>query len=112
MAEEELSFYEMSEAELRQWVEANPGRVDDRDRDGFTPSWAAVDSLRSIPLMTWLLDEKGADVNATYINGSTLLHSTYTLTSSRPCWPVVRTSPCSISTIPPLSCAKSLMVTL
>jgi len=28
-AEEELDFWGMSETELRQWVEANPGRVND-----------------------------------------------------------------------------------
>jgi len=28
-AEEELDFWGMSQTELRQWVEANPGRVND-----------------------------------------------------------------------------------
>ena len=27
-------FRSMTEAQLRQWVEANPGRVNDRDREG------------------------------------------------------------------------------
>jgi hypothetical protein len=40
--EEVLNFEDMNEAELRQWVEANPGRVNDRDSDGRTPLYAAV----------------------------------------------------------------------
>lgn len=36
-ADEDLEFQCMTEAEMRQWVEANPGRVDDRDNQGDTP---------------------------------------------------------------------------
>ena len=34
VAVEEMYFMLMSEAELRHWVEANPGRVNDRDSGG------------------------------------------------------------------------------
>jgi hypothetical protein len=64
--EEMLSFhFRMNEAELRQWVEVNPGRVNERDAEGFPPLYVAVRYIKSLPLTVWLLDEKGADVNAT-----------------------------------------------
>ena len=38
-----LLFRDMSEAGLRQWVEANPGRVNDRDSHfGLTPLIVAI----------------------------------------------------------------------
>jgi len=37
-----LLFFAMMEVELRQWVEANPGRVNDRDRYEHTPLFVAV----------------------------------------------------------------------
>jgi len=71
--DETLHFVNMSEVELRQWVEANPGRVNHRDRNGLTPLTAAAwNHTRS--LVVWLLDEKGADVNATTTEGNTALH--------------------------------------
>jgi hypothetical protein len=36
-AEEEFDLTGMNEAELRQWVEANPGRVNHRGRHRYTP---------------------------------------------------------------------------
>ena len=66
-------FQDMTEAELRQWVEAYPGRVNHRDRYGYTPLYAAVISLESVPLVTWLL-ENGADANAITMEGDTALH--------------------------------------
>lgn len=75
-APETLRFSGMSEAELRLWVEANPGRVNDKDNQGLTALvWAAC-QLESLPLTVWLLDEKGADVNARWIGGRTVLMST------------------------------------
>jgi len=68
-----VDFYSMNEAEMRQWVEANPGRVNLWDRYGCTPMYAAVWRLQSLPLTVWLLDEKGADVNATTSLGTTPL---------------------------------------
>ena len=61
-------FASMTEPELRQWVEANPGRVNDRDRFGHTPFNAAVYRRKSVPLILWLVKEKGADVNAEIAN--------------------------------------------
>ena len=60
-------------AELRQWVDANPTRINDwdRDEDGITPLYAAVRFIRSLPLVLWLLDEKGADMNARLDDGQT-----------------------------------------
>lgn len=37
----DVSFCNMTETELRQWVETNPGRVNCRDREGTTPLRAA-----------------------------------------------------------------------
>ena len=81
----------MTEAELRQWVDANPGRanpgrVNDWDNYGYTPlytptphgitpSYAAVYLLKSLPLVLWLLDEKGVDVNSRTSYGQTPLHA-------------------------------------
>jgi len=66
----------MTEAQLRQWVDANPGRVNDldRDEDGITPLYAAVFYLESLPLVLWLLDERGADVNGRLDGWETPLH--------------------------------------
>lgn len=70
-AEEMLNFYAMEEAELRKWVEANLGRVNE-DRRGFTPlavaAWKQEHSL-----LVWLLDKKGADVNSIADYGRTAL---------------------------------------
>ena len=69
-----LSFCSMSEAELRHWVEANPGRVNDKDSRGGSPLNAAVTNLESVPLVLWLVTEKGADVNGTDWFGYGPLH--------------------------------------
>lgn len=42
-AEEDIPLFDrMTEDKLRQWVEANPGRVNDRDNRGIAPLFAAV----------------------------------------------------------------------
>lgn len=78
MAANDIDFYfyfeYMSEEELRQYVEANPGRVNDEDSQGQTPLVAAVLAFDSAPLVQWLLSEKGADVNATDHYGFTPIH--------------------------------------
>ncbi len=56
-------FRRMSEAQLREWVEASPERANDKDSNGLTPLHAAVTKLKSLPLILWLIDEKGADVD-------------------------------------------------
>jgi len=70
---EHIEFRSLLEGELRQWVEVNPGRVDDRDKNGETPLYMAARSLKSLSLTVWLLDKKGANVNATTSSGSTAL---------------------------------------
>ena len=61
---EGLDFYDMSEVELRQWVEANPGRVNNMDSSvGLTLLAAIASKKKGLSLVVWLLDEKGADVN-------------------------------------------------
>jgi hypothetical protein len=57
----------MTEAEVQQWVEANPGRVNDRDCRGQTTLYAAAASLKSAALVLWLTGEYGAEVDATSI---------------------------------------------
>lgn len=71
----------MTGAELRQWVDANPPRVNDWDRgeDGMTPLYVAVCYIKSLPLVLRLLDENGADVNKKIYNGQTPLHAARSL---------------------------------
>lgn len=63
-------FRPMNEAEMRQWVEANPGLANEwdvegyRDVEGYTPLYVAVEYMKNLSLVLWLLDEKGANVNA------------------------------------------------
>jgi hypothetical protein len=61
-------FRDMSEAEQREWVEANPGRVNDRDSRGSTVLFSAA-CREGLSLVVWLLDEIGADVNAPWRMG-------------------------------------------
>jgi hypothetical protein len=67
-------FRFMSEVELRQWVEANPGRVNHWDSDRWTPLLAAINVLDSVPLVLWLVlwlvREKRADLNAADSHGN------------------------------------------
>lgn len=67
-----------SDVDIRRWVEANPGRVNDLvygiGGDSRPPLYEAV--TLNLPLVLWLLDEKGADVNAKCCFGQTALHWT------------------------------------
>lgn len=72
-----LEFDPLTKTELRRWVNANPTSVNDRDHDGHTPLHTAAYIHSSLSLVLWLLDEKGADVNAQTIHGDTPLHLTY-----------------------------------
>lgn len=76
---EELDFFDMTEAELRAWVEANPGRRNHVDTHGWTPLYSAVCRQASLDLTLWLLDEKGADVNARNQDRRIPLHGASTL---------------------------------
>jgi len=71
-----VRFYGKTEAQLRQWVEANPGRVNDTDESKNTLLYAAAYYLKSLPLVLWLLDVTGADVDARLPRGQTLLAET------------------------------------
>ena len=69
----------MTEAQLRQWIDANPGHANDWDWGGYTPLYAAVYYKKSLPLVLWLLDEEGVDVNTRVSGGQTPLHAAYIL---------------------------------
>jgi ankyrin repeat protein len=69
----------MNKAEMRQWVEANPGRVNDGDTMMHTPLYSAASHKKIAPLTVWLLDERGADVNGTTLRGTTPLLGARTL---------------------------------
>ena len=66
-------YEDMSEARLREWVEAHPGRINNTDGIGDTPLVVAA-TTANLLLAVWLLDEKGADVNATTSDGEAPLH--------------------------------------
>ena len=68
-AAEELCLWRMNEVQLRHWVEANPGLVNDRDDGGCTPLYVAACGIKSLALTVWLVDEKGADVNGPISGG-------------------------------------------
>ena len=69
-----LNFREMSIGELLQWVEHNPARINDIDGMGHMLLFVLVQVQRFLRLILWLLDGKGADVNATTSGGLTALH--------------------------------------
>jgi hypothetical protein len=104
-----LSFFDMTEAQLRQWVEANPGWVNDRDEVGRTHLVAAAMEKEGLPLVVWLLDKQGADMNATTGTGKSALHSLASSTFSLPCWTVARTQLWQTATASPLLCGTRPM---
>lgn len=73
------SFHRMTAAELGQWVDANPTRVNDWDQKGITPLYAAVYYIRKLSLVLWLLDERGADLNTRVSDGQIALHAACSL---------------------------------
>lgn len=68
MAAINARFSSMTEAEVRQWVEDNPASVNATDQHGCAPLHAAMYHFESLALTMWLIDEKGADVNAPSFN--------------------------------------------
>lgn len=72
--DDDLQFYSMSQAKLRQRATANPGRVNEIDSDGETPLCAAVRQFGSVQLVLWLVNKKGADVTAAEGYGDTAFH--------------------------------------
>lgn len=69
-----MDFCELNVGELLQWVEFNPARINDIDEMGHTLVFVLVQVQRFLRLILWLLDEKGADVNATTLGELTSLH--------------------------------------
>jgi len=45
-----LQLGTMNEVEVREWVEANPKRVNDRDSTSYTPLMVAVSFIKSLSL--------------------------------------------------------------
>ena len=77
--EKMVRFSGITEAQLAQWVEANPGRINDTDKDQHTPLYVAAYHMKCLPLVLWLLDMKGADVDAPILRGQTVLAKTDSL---------------------------------
>ena len=71
----------MTEAEVKEFLNANPDSINlfDRSGKGHTALYAAVASFKSVPLIAWLIDEKGADVNRKSGNGETPSHGARSL---------------------------------
>jgi len=71
----------MTEAEVKEFLDANPDSINlyDRSRKGQTALYAAVASFKSVPLIAWLIDDKGADVNRKAGNGETPAHGARSL---------------------------------
>lgn len=70
---EELKFFDMTDVEMKEWLEDNPARVDDGDQDGWTLLCTAA-RKGNTDLLEWLVDEKGASVHCTTPEGHTPLH--------------------------------------
>lgn len=71
-------FRGMTEVQLRKWLEANPKHLNAMGDYLWTPLYTAT-ILKSLPLVLWLLDEKGADVNKWANGGERPLHAASTL---------------------------------
>jgi len=54
-------FYDMSDEEIQQWVEANPGRINDKDFHNTNSLYEVAIHRNDMPLTVWLLDEKDAE---------------------------------------------------
>lgn len=72
-----MPFWSMTEAEMRQWVEGNPGLVYCALQEAVFNCRPPLDPPayppKSLALILWLLDEKGADLNARRYAGDTLI---------------------------------------
>lgn len=78
----DISFYSLSDVELRQWVEDHPDHVNDLDGQGATALARASlfkNDAVAVPLVQWLIDTKGADVNRRTEGGRTALHVARTM---------------------------------
>ena len=55
-------------------MEANPGCVNDMDSYELTPLLPEILLIKSVPLIQWLVNERGADVNNGNRDGGAPLH--------------------------------------
>lgn len=67
----------MTGAEVKEFLSANPGSINLRDQSGKgqTVLCAAVAFFKSVPLIAWLIDEKGAGVKRRSGNGEFPTHA-------------------------------------
>jgi ankyrin repeat protein len=63
----------MSESEMRRYAEEHPERVNEQDDDGWTLLSVAALHRASLDMITWLIDEKGADINGRSSGGHTAI---------------------------------------
>ncbi len=71
----DIIFVNLTLAQLRQWVEDRPGRVEDRDKWGYSCLYAAALKGSDATLVEWMIDTHGADVNGRMGgDGLTALH--------------------------------------
>jgi ankyrin repeat protein len=73
MAAAGVVFHYRDETAMRRWAEEHPGSVYEQDRVGHTLLIAAAYRNMSMDFITWLVDEKGADIDSRGIRGRTAL---------------------------------------
>lgn len=69
----DISFEDLTAAQLRQWVNEHPGGVEDQDISGWTALYSAA-YKGDVALVQWLIDAHGADVNGRTMGGVTALY--------------------------------------
>lgn len=70
----DVNFEEMSDEEMRTWVENNPDKINDRNGEGWPLLYIATWYHRGPGLIAWLIDTVGCDVNSRADCGATPLH--------------------------------------
>ena len=76
----DITFGFLTAAQLRQWVQDHPGHVDDLDCEGDTALASATlfeDEAITLPLVQWLIDAQGANVNCRVVYGATALYAAF-----------------------------------
>ena len=76
---EVIYFHNLSSDELRQWVQAHPGHIEDLDKDGDTALYSTAFYKKDLALVQWLIDTQGAGANGRTSGGRTALHEAGTL---------------------------------
>jgi hypothetical protein len=69
-----ISFQHITPAKLRQWVEENPGHIEDWDCNGMTALCKAAWDMEDVALVQWLIDTQGANANSRSKCGLVALH--------------------------------------